>query len=135
MEKTLTLPPMASQVVTMVKNLPANVGDKEITVQSLGGEDHLQQENSSSLQYTWLENLMDKRSLEGCNPWGPKESDMIKHMQPLQPMVLYLVTGIIVILCRDYQRDDQVYWRMYSIWISIVYQWEVANPSWRNYSN
>ena len=52
MEKTLTLPPMASQVVTMVKNLPANVGDKEITVQSLGGEDHLQQENSSSLQYT-----------------------------------------------------------------------------------
>ena len=92
MEKPLTLPPMASQVVPMVKNLPANVGDKEITVQSLGGEDHLQQENNNSLQYSWLENLMDEKSLKGYKLRSLKESDMIKHTQALQPKVLYLVT-------------------------------------------
>ena len=76
----------------MVKNLPANVGDKETMVQSLGGEDHLQQENNNSLQYSWLENLMDEKSLKGYKLRSLKESDMIKYTQALQPMVLYLVT-------------------------------------------
>ena len=32
--------------------------------------------NGTLLQYSCLENPMDGGSLEGCSPWGRKESDM-----------------------------------------------------------
>ena len=32
--------------------------------------------HGNPLQYPYLENLMDQRSLVGCRPWGHKESDM-----------------------------------------------------------
>ena len=31
--------------------------------------------NGNPLQYSCLGNLMEKRSLVGYSPWGPKESD------------------------------------------------------------
>ena len=36
--------------------------------------------NSTPLQYSCLENPMDKGSLVGCSPWGPKESDMTERL-------------------------------------------------------
>ena len=41
-DKAAPLPTLASQVAVMVKNLPANSGDLETRVQSLGPEDPLE---------------------------------------------------------------------------------------------
>ena len=55
----------------MVKNLPAM---QETRVQSLGGEDPLEKEMAThSSIVAWK--IPWKRSLEGYNPWGHKESD------------------------------------------------------------
>ena len=65
---------ISSQVVLVVKNLPANAGDIIDLVQSPNQEDPLEEGNSYSLQYSCLENPMD-RSLAGYSPWGHKEWD------------------------------------------------------------
>ena len=49
----------ASQVVLMVKNPSANARDIRDTVQSLGGEEPLE-EGMATLQYSCLENVMDR---------------------------------------------------------------------------
>ena len=36
--------------------------------------------NSSALQYSGLENSMDRGSLAGYSPWGHKESDMTEGL-------------------------------------------------------
>jgi len=61
-----------SLVAQMVKNRPAMPGDPS-SIPGLGrspGEG-----NGNPLQYSCLENPMDKRSLVGYSPWGHKESD------------------------------------------------------------
>ena len=65
----------ASQVTLAVKNLPANAGDVRDTgsIPGLGrspGGGH-----GHPLQYSCLENPMEKRSLVGYSPWGHSESD------------------------------------------------------------
>ena len=57
-------------VALVVKNLPANAGDLRDASSVLGrspGGGH-----GNSLQYSCLENLMDRA---GYGPWGHKESD------------------------------------------------------------
>ena len=60
----------------MVKNLPANAGDiRDMGLipgsgRSPGGG------HGNPLQYSCLEDRMDRGSLEGYSPWGRKESDM-----------------------------------------------------------
>ena len=49
-----------SQVVLVVKNLPANAGDKRDTGSILGSERSLEEENGNPLQYSCLENPMDR---------------------------------------------------------------------------
>ena len=51
--------PRASQVVLVVKNLPANAGD-ETWVSSLGREDPLEEGHNSPLQYSCLEDPVDR---------------------------------------------------------------------------
>ena len=65
----------------MVKSLPANTGDVRDTGSIPGwgrspGEGH-----GNPLQYSCLENSMDKRSLVGYSPWGLKESDTTKQLK------------------------------------------------------
>ena len=64
------------QVLLLVKNPPANAGDirdcgsSPRSGKSLGGR------HSDQLQYSCLENPMDRGALtEGYSPWGPRESD------------------------------------------------------------
>ena len=52
---------ISSQVVLVVKNLTANAGDIIDSVQSPNQEDPLEEGNSYSLQYSCLENPMDRR--------------------------------------------------------------------------
>ena len=68
------------QVTLVVKNLPANAGDKRDTGpipglgRSSGGE------HGNPLWYSCLENPMD-RSLVGHSPWGLKESNTAEATQ------------------------------------------------------
>ena len=60
------------------KESACNVGDLgSITGlgRSLGGA------HDNLLQYSCLENPMDKRSLVGSSPWGCKESDMTEQLR------------------------------------------------------
>ena len=57
----------------MVKNLPVM---REIWVQVLGREDPPGEWNDNPLQYSCLENSMDRGAWWGYNPWGSKKSDM-----------------------------------------------------------
>ena len=73
----------ASQVVIVVKNPSANVGDvrDEGSILGLGrsrGEGH-----DNPLQYFCLENPYGKRSLAGYSPRGCKESDTTKHLSSI----------------------------------------------------
>ena len=60
----------ASQVVLVVKNLPANAGD----IRDLGLIPGLGRSpgagNGNPLQYSCLENPYEQRSLAGSSPWG-----------------------------------------------------------------
>ena len=52
--------PMASQVVQLVKNLPANAGDAKMWVLTPGSGRSTKVENGKPLQYSCLENSMDR---------------------------------------------------------------------------
>ena len=54
-------------------------GDVEDGSSILGSGRSLEEGNGNPLQYFWLENPMDKRSLGGYSPSGCKESDMTEH--------------------------------------------------------
>ena len=64
-----------------VKNPPAM---QETWVQSLGGEDPLEEGMSTQLQYSCLENPHEQRSLAGYSPWGGKELDMTEWLNTAQ---------------------------------------------------
>ena len=60
----------ASQVERVVKNLPATAGDIRDTGLMPGSRRSPGEGHGNLLQYSCLENSMDKRSLEGYSPWG-----------------------------------------------------------------
>ena len=65
----------ASQVVLVVKSLPANIGDAGDVRSILGSQRSPGEGNGNQLQFSCLENLMDKKSLVGCSLWGHRELD------------------------------------------------------------
>ena len=58
----------------MVENPPANVGDVEMRVQSLGQQDPLEEEMATHSSILPGESH-GLQSLAGYSPWGCKESD------------------------------------------------------------
>ena len=68
----------ASQVVLVVKNLPASAGDVRDTGSIPGSGRSSGGEHGNPLQYSCLENPPEQRSLVGYSPQGHKESDMTK---------------------------------------------------------
>ena len=69
----------ASQVVLVVKNLPANAGDARDTGSIPGSGRSPRVGNGNPLQYSCLENSMD-RGIMGYCPLGGKESDMTEQL-------------------------------------------------------
>ena len=63
----------ASLIAQLVKNLPAM---KETWVQSLGQEDSLEKGMATPLQYSCLENPMDRGAWRAAFHGGHKEMDM-----------------------------------------------------------
>ena len=59
----------------MVKNPSANAGDLRDASLIPGSGRSLGEENGNLLQYSCLENPMDREALAGYSPWGHKESD------------------------------------------------------------
>ena len=68
--------PRASQMVLVVKNLPANAGDVRDTGSTHGSGRSSGGEHGNPLQYSCLENPPEQRSLVGYSPRSHKESDM-----------------------------------------------------------
>ena len=67
-------------MVLVVKNLPANAGDTG-SISGLGRSPGVG--NGNPLQYSCLENPMDRRdwwATESTSPWGHKESDTTKRL-------------------------------------------------------
>ena len=74
----------ASQVVLVVKNMPANTEDTR-DVGSIPGSGRFSGVgNGSSLLYSCLKNSMDRRSCVNYSPWGHKESDMTEQLSTYQ---------------------------------------------------
>ena len=67
----------ASLVAQRLKRLPAM---QESWVRSLGREDPPGEGNGNPLQYSCLENPMERRSLVCYSPWGRKESDTTEQL-------------------------------------------------------
>ena len=62
---------------SVVKNLPANAGDRGL----IPGSRRSPGEGSDNLfQYYCLDKSHGQRRLEGCNPWGHKDLDMTEHI-------------------------------------------------------
>ena len=68
-----------SLVAQMVNNPPAM---QETWVLLLGQEDPLEKEIGNPLQYSCLENPLDKRCLAGYSPWHCKELDTSGRQSP-----------------------------------------------------
>ena len=60
----------------MVKNLPANAGDRRDTGSIPGLGRSPGEGNGHPLQYPCLENPMERGAWRGYSPWGCKELDM-----------------------------------------------------------
>ena len=67
---------VTSQLVLVVKNLPANARDAGL-IPGLGRSPGAG--NGNFLQYPCLENFMDGGALQANSPWGCKESNMTEH--------------------------------------------------------
>ena len=61
---------------SVVKNVPANAVESGSIP---GSERSPGVGNGNPLQYSCLENSMERRSLAGYSPWGCKESDKTEH--------------------------------------------------------
>ena len=73
-----------SQVVLVVKNLPANAGDEGLIPESgrsLGGG------NGNPLQYSCLEKFHGQMSLVGYGPRGHNELDATECTHNLDPLI------------------------------------------------
>ena len=60
--------------------LDSSPAAQEIWVWSLGWEDPLKEGMATQLQYSYLGNAHEQRSLAGYNPWGRIESDMTERL-------------------------------------------------------
>ena len=69
----------ASLMAQMVKNLLAKQGTQETWVQSLGGEDPPEKENGNPLQYSCLENSMDRGAWGATVHGVAKKLDTTEH--------------------------------------------------------
>ena len=71
----------APQVALVVKNTPANAGDKRDTGSIPGSGRSPGGGNGNPLQYSCLENPMDRQACQATySPRGHKEWDMIEHL-------------------------------------------------------
>ena len=67
---------------TVVKNLPANVGDTRDANWTARSGRPPGVGNGNPLQYSCLENSRGQKSLVSSSPWGHKELDTTEHTHP-----------------------------------------------------
>ena len=76
--------PQGSPRGRVVQALPAKAGDAVNSSSIPGPERSSGVGNGNPLQYSCLENSMERRSLAGYSPWGCKESDKTEHARTSQ---------------------------------------------------
>jgi len=69
----------ASPMAQQVKNPPAMQETQEIQVRSLGQEDSLEKENGNPLQYSCLENSMDRGAWPAAVPRVTKSQTQLNN--------------------------------------------------------
>ena len=88
--------PRVSQVVLVVKNLPASTGDARDSGSVPGLERSPGEGNGKPLQYSCLENPVDSGALwatvHGVTKSGTQLSDSCCYIQKLECVSLYLLT-------------------------------------------
>ena len=90
-------PLRASLMLQWVKTLPAMQETQESWVQSLDGDDPLEEENTNPCHCSCLEKSHGQRSLAGYSSWGHKESNMTERLTlPL----LHLASKLACYVCR-----------------------------------
>ena len=70
----------ASHVALVVKNPPPNAGDLRDEGSIPGSRRASGVGSGNLLQYSCLQNSMDRGAWQGCSPWGCKESDTTEHI-------------------------------------------------------
>ena len=65
----------ASQMVLVVKNPSANAGDIRDVGSIPGSRRSPGRGHGNQLQYSFLENPMDRGAWQDYSPWGPKDLD------------------------------------------------------------
>ena len=76
--------PQGSPSGRAVQTLPAKAGDAADSGSIPGSERSPGIGNGNPLQYSRLENSMERRSLAGYSSWGRKESDKTEHTRTSQ---------------------------------------------------
>ena len=71
----------------VINNLPPNAEDSRHSGSIPGSGRSPGEGTGNPLQYSWLEDSMDRRSLAGYSPWGCKESDMTDCTQ----YIIYII--------------------------------------------
>ena len=85
MSFTLTILPLGVPGSSEVKDLPANAGDARDTHSILRSGRCPGGGNGNPLQYSCLDNSMDRGAWQGYSPWGLKELDTTEHTRTHSP--------------------------------------------------
>ena len=78
-------------MVQLVKNLPANAGGTRDTCLFPGLGRSPGEGNGNPLQYSCLENSMDRGAWQATVPWGCKELDMTEDAHTIIAKEIYFV--------------------------------------------
>ena len=78
-------------MVQLVKNLPANAGGTRDTGLFPGLGRSPGEGNGNPLQYSCLENSMDRGAWQATVPWGCKELDMTEDAQRKKAKIVFLL--------------------------------------------
>ena len=83
----------------MIKNPPVYAGDTKTQVRSLGREDPLEKKNSCPLQYSYLENPIDRGAWQATVHWVAKSQIRLSMRRPLVLSVLCRPEGCLWVFC------------------------------------
>ena len=110
-----------SQVALVAKNLPAMQEPQEMWVQSLGGEDPLEEGMATSTPVFVPGKPNGQKSLVGYSPWGHRESDTTKAiLHARSTHDIYHICNTEPIFCKDTASPFKIHLLSAMIYISTL---------------
>ena len=119
---------IGTQVVLVVKNLPADAGDAGDPASIPGSGRSLRGRHGNPLQYSCLENTQGQRHLAGYSLWGHKESEMTEVTEHTRTWEATLSMQPTQVKIKHFLKEQ----RLIDSW----YYWEsVPRQSWNHWSS